>query len=306
MGRGGTVALGGVVVLVAAMIGGCGWSGAPAGKAVVSVTPSQSPSPSPSPSRTPSATASTTVGGHLVVDLSSRVTKNQLYAAGKVPAVSCKLPAAALGSSSQMLKYARMMVDCMKRSWAPLIAKSDSFYGDAQVASYTGAGKGADSPLCEDPPKNVDAFYRYQGSVICLDRTVFQSDDPVVNLVDFQQLLAHEYGHHVQMSVGILTSYDVHRYGTEAQQLEDERRKELQASCFGAAFLGANKQAFKLTGYRLLIWREIVRHVGDEYNPDNVRDHGSRKSHAYWTLRAFDTANPSACNTFAAPAKRVS
>jgi predicted metalloprotease len=48
----------------------------------------------------------------------------------------------------------------------------------------------------------------------------------------------------------------------------------------------------------------IVQHVGDEYS--TVRDHGSRKNHGYWSLRAFDAGNPSACNTFTAPAKRVS
>ncbi|MEV5963169.1 hypothetical protein AB0L70_15480 [Kribbella sp. NPDC051952] len=91
---------------------------------------------------------------------------------------------------------------------------------------------------------------------------------------------------------------------TVSGQLEIQRRKELQASCLGAAFLGANKRAFRLTGARLAIWQDIVHHVGDEYG--KVRDHGSRKNHAYWTIQAFNTTNPSVCNTFTAPSKRVS
>jgi hypothetical protein len=50
----------------------------------------------------------------------------------------------------------------------------------------------------------------------------------------------------------------------------------------------------------------MVEHTGDEYNPDKIRDHGARKNHGYWSLRAFTSANPSSCNTFTAPAKRVS
>jgi predicted metalloprotease len=240
------------------------------------------------------------------VDPVSRVTKtNGLYSAGKVGVVPCKLPASALASDSEMLRYARLMVACMQRAWNPLVRKADAFYGNAQVAAFSD-GKGPDSPLCEDIPKDFDAFYRYQGNVICLDRSVFQSDDPVENLVDFQQLLAHEFGHHVQMSVGILMSYDLHAYGSDGQRLEDSRRLELQASCFGAAFLGANRRTFGLTGHRLVTWLDIVNHVGDENTPGRARDHGSWKSHAYWTMRAFETGSPAACNTFAAPSNKVS
>jgi predicted metalloprotease len=92
----------------------------------------------------------------------------------------------------------------------------------------------------------------------------------------------------------------------EAVGLETERRKELQASCLAGAFLGANKRALRLTGERFGVREEIVHHVGDEYNPDKVRDHGSRKNHGYWTTRAFESGNPASCNTFTAPAKRVS
>ncbi|GAA1572118.1 hypothetical protein GCM10009804_30540 [Kribbella hippodromi] len=41
-------------------------------------------------------------------------------------------------------------------------------------------------------------------------------------------------------------------------------------------------------------------------HPLATKDHGSRRNHAYWTTRAFDTTDPNTCNTFKAPAKRVS
>jgi hypothetical protein len=196
------------------------------------------------------------------------------------------------------------MAACMQKAWTPLILKSDAYYGGAQVAAFS-VGKGPDSPLCDDPPKHSDAFYQPQGNVICLDRKSFGTD-PDVSLVYLQEVLAHEFGHHVQMSVGLLTAYDMRDYASSNERLEDERRLELQASCLGAAYLGANRRTLGLTGGHLEIWRDLVRHMGDEYNPDHIRDHGSRKNHGYWSLRAFDAGNPSACNTFTAPAKRVS
>jgi hypothetical protein len=292
MARGGIAALG--VVLGLGVLAGCSGGAAPA---AVVVTPTPTPSPT--------ATSSYSAPVKSVDPLVQATKENPLYGAGKVPAVPCKLPASALGSDSQMLKYARVMVDCMKRAWDPLLTKVGTKFWGVEVASFT-HGKGPDSPLCATPPKNSDAFYRRDGSVICLDRTAFRSGDPVLDMVDFQQLLAHEYSHHVQMASMILTSYNQRNYRTDAARLEDERRKELQASCFGAAFLGANKKAFRLSGRRLALWQRIVHNVGDRKGAGQVRDHGSTTSHAYWTLRAFAAGSPAACNTFSAPAKRVS
>jgi predicted metalloprotease len=129
-----------------------------------------------------------------------------------------------------------------------------------------------------------------------------------LGLVDFQYTLAHEYGHHLQAAVGILSMYNLpYLDAAKAVQLEGERRLELQASCLGAAFLGANKRAFGLTGEGFEDWEYLVKHYGDDNGSSKpIRDHGSRKSHGYWSLRAFDSASPASCNTFTAPAKLVS
>jgi hypothetical protein len=187
-----------------------------------------------------------------------------------VPAVRCALPKPDLTSKAGMLAYARVLVSCMDRAWAPLIARSDAYFQPPRVFAYSLAKLSA-TPECADPPANIDAFYLRDGT-ICLEWQEFlEADDAVWNLIDFQQLMAHEYGHHVQMSVGILTTYDVGTWARpEAVRLETERRKELQASCLAGAFLGANKRALRLTGERFGVWEEIVHHVGDEYNPDKV------------------------------------
>lgn len=241
------------------------------------------------------------------MDLGAQVVKSKLYTAGKVPAVRCVLPRPDLRSKAGLLAYAEVFVACMDKAWAPIVGLSDATLFPPEVFAYS-LRKSSATPQCENPPADSDAFYYHSGQTgkICFEYDEFLgADDPVENLIDFEQLLAHEYGHHVQQSVGILTLYRFIAEGkTASGQLELQRRKELQASCLGAAFLGANKRTLRLTGERLLIWQDIVRHVGDEYS--KIRDHGSRKNHAYWTLQAFKTTNPATCNTFSAPAKRVS
>ncbi|MER7244371.1 neutral zinc metallopeptidase [Kribbella sp. NPDC000426] len=267
-------------------------------------TPTSTPTPTPTPR--PVAVV-TTPSDPISIDLADGVIHNKLYTAGKVPTVRCALPRPDLTSKAGMVAYAKMLVACMDKAWAPMVEKSDAYLVPPEVFAYSVRHPKA-TPECQDPPANSDAFYYWSGMTgkICIEWDEFlNADHPVENLVDFEQLVAHEYGHHVQRSVGILTLYnELMRGKSEAGQLEVMRRKELQASCLGAAFLGANKRTFALSGRRLGIWRSIVQHVGDEYS--TVRDHGSRKNHGYWTIRAFSTANPASCNTFTAPAKRVS
>jgi hypothetical protein len=81
------------------------------------------------------------------------------------------------------------------------------------------------------------------------------------------------------------------------------RRHELQASCFGAAFIGANQKTLDLRGSKLAHYRWVAS-LGDA--PGVARDHGSDKSNTAWSSAAFKAKSPSACNTWAAPAKRVS
>jgi hypothetical protein len=288
-----------IAVLVAVVAGVATHPAAPAvAEPVVTPTPAVTPKSPTRPAPSPTISNDPTL-----VPL-----KNGLYTAGRVPAVSCKLPSKLVRTRAGLLAYAKLMVGCMDRAWAPLVLRAGFFLPTPRIDAYV-ADKPSSSQLCAVPPRNTDAFYRSSGNVICFEWQEYADPDTpsVWNLIDFQEMLAHEYGHHLQDTVDILRTYVfVHAGGSEAVQLEDERRLELQASCFGAAFLGAHKRSLRLTGSRLELWEDMVEHTGDEYNPDKIRDHGARKNHGYWSLRAFTSANPSSCNTFTAPAKRVS
>lgn len=291
-----------VAVLAAVVAGVATHPAAPAvAESVVTTSPAPTPSATPKPAPRTSPRVST--------DPTLVPIKNGLYKAGRVPTVRCKVPSKLARTRSGLLAYARVMVACMQEAWEPLVLRSTGYHLPAPRIDAYVEGKSPATQLCANAPKDTDAFYRSSGSVICFEWREYADpdDDPVWNLIDFQEMLAHEYGHHLQDTVDILRTYVfAHPNGSPAVLLEDERRLELQASCLGAAFLGANKRSLRLTGGRLDVWEDMVRHTGDEYNPDKIRDHGSRRNHGYWSLRGFASANPSSCNTFAAPSNRVS
>jgi Putative neutral zinc metallopeptidase len=299
--RRGVAALVGVVVLTVA---GCG------GTAPVAVeTPAKSVAPTSPMAPSPSVkSASATPEWAPVDDPTVVATKSMLYRTGVVPAVNCSLPAKLVQTRVGMLRYARLMVGCMQRTWRPAVFRMGFHLDIPRVDAYTVGGDPLSAPLCDyRPPGGSEAYYEENHKTICFEWKRFADKDALWALVYFQFVIAHEFGHHLQSTVDILGTYEFsHAGSSKAVQLEDNRRMELQASCLGAAYLGANKKTFELTGSRFETWKYQVKHTGDDNDPKGPRDHGSRKSHGYWTLRAFEAANPSACNTFVAPSNRVS
>jgi len=235
-----------------------------------------------------------------------RLQKNELYKAGKVAAAGCKEPGIKPNSQSAILNYYKALLPCLNKAWQPVIKKSGYDFRPPKVvlqskqapSSCTGGEMtvayycGADESINISWKKDLE-YYR---------------DEPLAARVSMMDTLAHEYGHHVQNMTEMLTAASS-REGwakTKAEELEWSRRTELQASCLGAAFLGANKKGLGLSGEKLEIWQWETKHSGDEYNPKKVRDHGSRKNLWLWSDPAFKSTNPASCNTFTAPAKKVS
>lgn len=229
--------------------------------------------------------------------------KNAVYAAGQVPAVPCRLPNVTLRTKKDVQGYSDAMLDCLQRAWKPLVERSDVVFTPTRVYAVdedakTGCGTFGDTN---------DGFYCPPNTAIYLDwhqYLVGGGVDRVWAQVYLQFVVAHEFGHHVQQLVGIMQAYDSWPATTGAAKLEQSRRLELQASCFASAFLGANQTALALRGERLADYHDAA-YSGDDDDQAAPRDHGSRRSSTYWAKAAFKSKSPSACNTWAAPTKRV-
>jgi predicted metalloprotease len=234
-----------------------------------------------------------------------RVKQNKLYAVGKVPSVNCAEPSIKPNSQSSILRYYQALLPCLNKAWEPLVKKAGYPFRPPKLTLLTKQS----SSTCTG--ETTRAYYCGDDESINMD---WQDDlklykqNALAGRTWMMDTLVHEYGHHVQYLTNILISSHS-REGwakTPAAKLEESRRLELQATCFGAAFLGANKKSLGFTGAKLDMWEYQTQHSGDEYDPKKVHDHGSRKNQWLWAGAAFKTTTPASCNTYTAPAGKVS
>lgn len=263
------------------------------------VKPSESPLPAP-PAPTVTKTAPT-------VSDADRVQKNKLYTVGKVPTVKCAEPAVKPNTQANVLRYYQALLPCLHETWEPLVLKAGYPFRQAKIALV---GQKTSAATCTGQDPDSAYYCGVDETIYMLAKDDLESykDDPVSARIWMMSTIAHEYAHHVQILVNIGIS-SKSRQGwmkSKASQLEENRRFELQASCLGAVFLGANKATLGLRGQKLEIWEFQTKHSGDEYNPEKIRDHGSRKNQWFWEGPAFKSTNPASCNTFVAPSAKVS
>ncbi|MET9627311.1 neutral zinc metallopeptidase [Lentzea sp. NPDC006480] len=119
--------------------------------------------------------------------------------------------------------------------------------------------------------------------------------------------LSHEYGHHVQWLAGFLKAasqaqYDAGGFDT-AKGLELNRRKELQATCFG----GMTLAPFSHKG---VIPMDVVntglQDAGTRGDYDRTpADHGSAPNNDRWVMHGHKQNDIKACNTWAASSADV-
>ncbi|MER7244373.1 neutral zinc metallopeptidase [Kribbella sp. NPDC000426] len=264
-----------------------------------SVKKSQIPIPTP-----PDPTVTVTVPG--IPDM-VRLQKNKIYTSGKVAAVSCKEPAIKPDSQSAILRYYQALLPCLNKAWEPIVKRAGYDFRAPKLRLQTSQATSEDTCTGESDT----AFYcGYDESINISWKNdlAYYKNSPEGARVWMLDTMAHEYGHHVQKMTEMLTAEDSREGWTnsKAMKLEWSRRLELQATCFGAAFLGANKKPLGMSGEKLHVWQWETQHSGDEYSTKKLRDHGSRKNNWAWADPGFKSASPASCNTFTAPPTKVS
>jgi putative neutral zinc metallopeptidase len=265
-------------------------------------TPVAADSPTPAPSETPSETpsptptASTTPGGPPTVD--QIVTTSRLYKVGVLTPTQCLEPKVLPNTFAGAKAYYGLIVPCMNRTWWLAMKKASLPYRAPKVVVFVGPMK----TVC-GAEKGNRAFYCGTTETIYLPYAVglnYYKRNPISGRVWMMNTVAHEYGHHVQKLAGIYAASLSRQINapTPAAQLAESRRRELQASCFGSAYLGAAGAYIPLRGPLLATWKVLVANTGDEFSRPRIRDHGGKANNNYWSVRAFNTKSPNVCNTF--------
>ncbi|GAB3822673.1 neutral zinc metallopeptidase [Kribbella italica] len=244
-------------------------------------------------------------------DSAAIVRTDGFYRSGVQKTVNCREPQIALATAGAVQTYYANLIGCLNRAWTPLVRAGQDQYAAPRVIFWAGT---VVSPCTSSSPTS---FYCSANRTLYLK---FEDDVKLWNRApddanrSFARMWAtytagHEFGHHIQQLAGILPAAARLEYDAPDQdaRLEVSRRIELQASCLGAAFMGANQASYGITGLDLTIYRRYVEaQTGDENNRGGPRDHGARSSHQYWAAQGFNTVNSANCNTFTASASKVS
>ncbi|MEU4197792.1 neutral zinc metallopeptidase [Kribbella sp. NPDC026611] len=228
----------------------------------------------------------------------STFTKNPIYRVGKLPSSGCKEPNYQPTSLANVRAYYTEFTACLNKVWAPVIQKAGFRFVPPKLVVVL--GQSPSSPCTVEDGRDY-----YCGDTIYMDAKPDidgYRDAPASQRMWMALTMGHEYGHHVQALTGMLRAMGQrHRTLNNVDAyLEDERRLELQASCFSAVYLGADRNDFPLTGSALALWKRVAADTVDDDH-----DHGKAANHSFWTTAGYDAASPAGCNTYVAPSWSV-
>jgi predicted metalloprotease len=264
--------------------------------------------PATRPARTqPTRTTPTTPQGPSDSDV---VTKNRIYKTGAQRTVNCRESGARANSPANASKYYAAILVCLNKAWPRQVAMSGKTFAPPRVIVFTGR---VSTPCSGNAPSS---FYCSSNRTIYMDAagdlqyykqySKYSNRTQAMAWIRAQMTdtMAHEYGHHLQNLTGILRASNNIEYDKSGDAaLQMSRRLEIQATCLGNVFMGANKGSYKMTGLLKSQLDYLHSHQGDEYG--SRRDHGSRAVIPRWANAGFVTRNPGSCNTYVAAATYV-
>ena len=125
---------------------------------------------------------------------------------------------------------------------------------------------------------------------------------------DFAQayVIAHEFGHHVQLLLGTSERVDREAQARPSEANELSVRLELQADCYAGVWahsayeqelLESGDLQEAVTAAAAVGDDRIQRSAGARVNPETWT-HGSSEQRTKWLKIGFDSGDPSACDTF--------
>lgn len=193
-------------------------------------------------------------------------------------------------------------------TWGEIFRQNGQRYVEPQLVLFSGAVESA----CGYAQSAVGPFYCPRDQKVYLDLSFFQDLRTKYGAPgDFAQayVIAHEVGHHVQQSLGILDQ--VRSRQSRASKVEANQlavRLELQADCFAGVWANQAERS------RQILERGDIEEalaaassVGDDrlqrqaqgYVVPESFTHGTAAQRARWFRRGIQTGDPEQCNTFA-------
>jgi predicted metalloprotease len=196
--------------------------------------------------------------------------------------------------------FASTVLGSTTEVWKNVFAQSNKTYTEPRLVLF----RDATNSGCGIATSEVGPHYCPADATIYIDETFF---------VELQQrfkakggdvaeayVIAHEVGHHVQQSLGLMEQ--VQQDNTN----ESSINLELQADCFAGVWAHsvADRGVFESGEINEAI--DAAAAVGDDRIQQSVQGqvnpetwtHGSSEQRVQWFNTGFETGSPSACNTF--------
>ncbi|MEU4807296.1 neutral zinc metallopeptidase [Actinosynnema sp. NPDC023587] len=216
----------------------------------------------------------------------------------------CPLPGMNYSPSGQD-QFLRAALPCIEAMWKPSMQKANLPYQSVELVMVTSQITNTCGSM------GPDRTAMYCDGTIYWTPNHYASEQGSANPNHpgkYLGQLAHEYGHHIQWLSGILRAssqaqYEKGGWDTEAG-LDLNRRKELQATCFGGMTLAPLSHG-AVPGDVISVAIADAGNRGD-YPIYPNRDHGSPERNSAWVNHGFKSNETSACNTWVASAADVS
>lgn len=200
--------------------------------------------------------------------------------------------------------YLRQLVDCLVKDFKPPLAAKGFELTTPKVKTY----KGSVETPCGRLFSTSNPAYYCSGTIYWPVTSDDGREAYTIARLGYVGLIAHEFGHHLQLTTGILSEYSARYYAADRKgRYALSRRLELQAQCFEGVFLSYEEEWIKLSRRdraELRLWHS---YTGDEDPPSSRKpDHGSSKAQIRWLEKGLANSDFGRCNTWTASAKSVS
>jgi predicted metalloprotease len=200
-------------------------------------------------------------------------------------------------------RFLSAALPCIEKAWQPALKAANLPYQPVELQVFTGSTQ---TP-CGTRQANTTAMYCK--GVIYWPGNFYSNEggSTVRHPGVYLGQLSHEYGHHIQWLTGLLRATDQAQYdvgGFDTQKgLELNRRKELQATCFGGMTLAP-------FSHKNVIPMDVVNtglsDAGKRGDYNRSPDHGSQPNNERWVMHGHKQNDVKACNTYAASSGDVS
>ncbi|MBB3052757.1 hypothetical protein FHS23_003798 [Prauserella isguenensis] len=221
-------------------------------------------------------------------------------------AVTCALPEWRSNPEAAE-RFFTTATDCLNRAWEPFLRRYELPFREPTL--HFPDGPSFRTP-CGDIRVDVTTAAYYCNDNLYVPFDGLQTDYYGQQAGIYLSVLAHEYGHHVQEVAGIMDGVwaQINAAGQHSEDGQDlSRRRELQAQCFSGMFMGSHTGRSGPQGVTQQMF-DTAWYDQDTRGDDTsgTSDHGSNANYAAWWRAGAESNRIVDCNTFSAPASKVS